>query len=208
MRCSAYILNLIVQDGLAKITDALEKIRNCTKYVKASETRILMYQNCVETVGLQVKAGVDLDVKTRWNSTYDMLDRAIKHQSALSHLKEIGRGFKDLPSYVEWTRGELICKLLKLFNEINKLISGSTYLTSNLYFMQIWNIECWLRRHQNSEDVLIKDMVTYMQLKFDKYWKEYSDILAIAAVLDPRMKLSILEFCFRKLDSSIFQQKG
>ena len=39
-----------------------------------------------------------------------------------------------------------------------------------------------------------------MKLKFDKYWEEYSDILSIAAVLDPRLKFAAMEYCYDTLD--------
>ena len=39
-----------------------------------------------------------------------------------------------------------------------------------------------------------------MKEKFNKYWEEFSDILAIAAVLDPRLKLAFLEYCYNILD--------
>lgn len=43
----------------------------------------------------------------------------------------------------------------------------------------------------NSEDDVIRDMVRVMKCKFEKYWKDYSDILAISAVLDWRMKFAL-----------------
>ena len=101
----------------------------------------------------------------------------------------------------------MICKLLKPFSEITNMISGSSYPTSNLYFNEIWMIECWLRAHANSSDQVICEMVKFMKLKFDKYWDEYSDILAIAAVLDPRLKFEILEYCFSVLDQSTCKRR-
>ncbi|CAN7043041.1 unnamed protein product, partial [Brassica rapa subsp. trilocularis] len=47
VRCSAHILNLIVQDGLAVLSGALDKIRESVKYVKGSQSREIMFQNCV-----------------------------------------------------------------------------------------------------------------------------------------------------------------
>ena len=39
------------------------------------------------------------------------------------------------------------------------------------------------------EDVLIKNMAKLMIVKFEKYWDEYSVVLAFGVILDPRMKL-------------------
>lgn len=75
--CAAYILNLIVQSGLKVIDKALEKIRDSVKYVKVTETRELLFQGCIEAMGIEAKAGVVLDVTTHWNSTHLMLERAI-----------------------------------------------------------------------------------------------------------------------------------
>ncbi|KAG7579718.1 Ribonuclease H-like superfamily [Arabidopsis thaliana x Arabidopsis arenosa] len=202
VRCSAHILNLIVQDGLDVIGGALQKIRDSVKFVKGSESREIMFANAMETVGMQAKEGLILDVVTRWNSTYHMLSRAIKFKDVLRNLADVEPSYKSFPSDLEWSRGELICEFLRPFSEMTNLISGSSYPTANLYFMQVWKIECWLRVHEYSADETICQMVEIMKLKFDKYWEEYSDILAIAAVFDPRLKFTCLEYCFTTLDSS------
>ncbi|OMP11587.1 hypothetical protein COLO4_03751 [Corchorus olitorius] len=42
-------------------------------------------------------------------------------------------------------------------------------------------------------------MAVRMFTKFEKYWKDFSIILAIACVLDPRYKLSYVEWVYKKL---------
>lgn len=42
---------------------------------------------------------------------------------------------------------------------------------------------------------------------FDKYWEEYSDILAITTVLDWRLKFACLEYCFTTLDAATTKTK-
>ncbi|XP_071722691.1 zinc finger BED domain-containing protein DAYSLEEPER-like [Rutidosis leptorrhynchoides] len=39
-----------------------------------------------------------------------------------------------------------------------------------------------------------------MQEKFDKYWEEYSEILSLGSILDPRMKLELVQVCFEEID--------
>ena len=209
IRCAAHILNLIVQDGLSVIGEALEKIRDSVKFVKGSESREKMFEACVETVGIVNKndAGLILDVATRWNSTFLMLSRAIKFKDALRNLSEVEPSYKCFPSELEWSREALIKEFLSPFSEMTKLISGSSYPTANLYFMQVWKIESWLREHATSDDEIIRDMVKIMRLKFDKYWDDYSDILAIAAVLDPRLKFGCLEYCYNTLNPSTSKAK-
>jgi hypothetical protein len=57
------------------------------------------------------------------------------------------------------------------------------------------------------EDEVIKGMAERMMREFEKYWDEYSVILALGAVLDPRMKFSTLAYCYSKLDPSTCEQK-
>ncbi|XP_075099469.1 zinc finger BED domain-containing protein RICESLEEPER 3-like [Nicotiana tabacum] len=50
-------------------------------------------------------------------------------------------------------------------------------------------------------------MASRMHEKFKKYWMLYSVVLAFGAILDPRMKLQFLKFCYSKLDSISAQEK-
>jgi len=45
-------------------------------------------------------------------------------------------------------------------------------------------------------DEVIRNMTKKMMVKFDKYWDEYNIVLAFRIILDPRMKLVTLGFCF------------
>ena len=50
-----------------------------------------------------------------------------------------------------------------------------------------------------SENDFIRDMVSKMKEKFDKYWGECHLVMAIASVLDPRFKMKLVEFSFPTL---------
>jgi hypothetical protein len=201
VRCSAHILNLIVQEGLKVVGDALEKIRESVKYVKGSEGRMNNFKEFIGVSGVNTSAGLSSDVPTRWNSTYLMLESALKYRRVFSSLSFHDDNFlKFCPSDEDWIRGEKICAFLLPFYETTNLISGTSYPTSNLYFLQIWKIQCVLIASMKDEINVIKTMATNMMVKFEKYWHDYSVVLALGAVLDPRIKLSTLEFCYSKVD--------
>ena len=81
VRCGAYILNLIVQEGLKVIDDSVIKIRETMKYLKGSESRMCKFDECAKIVGMKRTKGLRLDVCTRWNATYDIIDSAMRYRS-------------------------------------------------------------------------------------------------------------------------------
>ena len=66
-----------------------------------------------------------------------------------------------------------MCQFLEPFYEITNMMFGSSYPTSNLYFMQIWKIHL-IEENFLNEDVTLKEMALNMKDKFQKYWKEYN----------------------------------
>ncbi|KAL0345731.1 UNVERIFIED_CONTAM: putative AC9 transposase [Sesamum radiatum] len=86
MRCSAHIVNLIVKEGLEEQHESIMRVRNAVKYVRSSPARLKAFKRCVEKEKIDSKSLLCLDVETRWNSTYLMLDAAEKFEKAFERL--------------------------------------------------------------------------------------------------------------------------
>lgn len=209
IKCCAHVLNIIVQEGIKEGADSFSKIRESVKYVKSSEGRLRQFHKCVRVVHLSDAGGsfLRLDVSTRWNSTYMMLESAIRYRRAFTSLSFDDSNYKSCPTSEEWERAERICNFLEPFYNITNLISGSSYPTSNLYFMQVASIEMRLNENMTCEDKKVRDLAIKMKIKFDKYWDEYSITLALGCVLDPKAKLDFLSFCYGKLYPNHYQEK-
>ena len=86
MRCVCNIINLIVSDGLQELDSSISAIRNAVRYVRSSPARLRRFKECVRDEEVESTALLSLDVPTRRNSTYLMLEAAIKFQKAFERL--------------------------------------------------------------------------------------------------------------------------
>jgi hypothetical protein len=64
MRCIAYIINLVVQDGLKEMSTSVARIRAPIKYVKQSQKRLSKFKESVIIEKIDSKALLCLDVPT------------------------------------------------------------------------------------------------------------------------------------------------
>ena len=87
VHCSAHILNLVVQDGLKEHNESAIKIRNVVRYVRSSPAKPDAFKKCVEHVNISNKSLLCLDVETRWNTTYLMLDATEKFEATFVRLQ-------------------------------------------------------------------------------------------------------------------------
>ena len=69
-------------DGLKELHESVVATRNAVKYVKSSPSRLDRFKRAVEHEKLGNNGFVVLDVPIRWNSTYLMLESAVKLRKA------------------------------------------------------------------------------------------------------------------------------
>lgn len=88
VRCTAHILNLIVQDGIKEIEGIVLKVRKSVRLISQSEARLIKFSQIVHQLGLPSKRLI-IDCATRWNSTYEMLLLALKVKHAFPIFKQM-----------------------------------------------------------------------------------------------------------------------
>ncbi|KAL6509187.1 hypothetical protein OROGR_022497 [Orobanche gracilis] len=214
IRCAAHVLNLIVKNELAMIEHCVVKIRESVKYVKWSESRKKSFYVSVKNSNIKETKALWLDVSTRWNSTYYMLDRALLYRDAFVDLSSSNSGYNHLPSEAEWAMVAELRDLLEPLCSITDLFSGRDYPTANLYFENVWRIGMLLKNLDGCDNWELSNMAGVMKAKFDKYWftsvgQEYNTLFALALILDPRRKKQMLKHCFQLLydDERVFVMK-
>ena len=128
-----------------------------------------------------------------------MLKKAIDVKDALILFVVVHTTFDFSLTIEEWRTVEFVSRFLAPFHSITEMFSGSDYPTANLYFANVLAIEKLLMLGHNHELDCIKQMASAMLEKFEKYWGDYSTLLAIAVVLDPRYKMVIVRNALSKL---------
>lgn len=191
--------------------------------MRSSPARLIKFNQCVEKERIECSKSLCLDVSTRWNSTYLMLDVAEKYEFAfdrmesddvdyLLHFTEGECGKRNLgpPTKEDWTKIRVFCKFLELFYDATVQFSGSLYVTSNSYFHGLYGVHSHLCRYSQSTDKRLKDMADIMMVKYQKYWgrnDRLNLLIFIANVIDPRSKLQVMGQMVRLMYGGIEGEK-
>ncbi|KAF7132423.1 hypothetical protein RHSIM_Rhsim09G0055400 [Rhododendron simsii] len=120
VRCSAHILNLIVQDGLKVIASLVSKIRDSVRYLKRSFSKKQKFDLSVSQLKLNGLKKVPMDVPTRWNYTYEMLEAALPLRDAFACLD---KNYDHNPSDEEW---EIATILFDEYDSGGGVLEGSS----------------------------------------------------------------------------------
>ncbi|XP_075491715.1 zinc finger BED domain-containing protein RICESLEEPER 1-like isoform X4 [Primulina tabacum] len=139
----------------------------------------------------------------RLNATYFMLSTALKFKDVFPRYQQRDPTYNYLPSDEDWEKVIVVCSFLEEFNEVTHIISGSEYPTSKLFLPELYNIKKLLKNTNVGEDSFMADMIKKMKTKFDKYWGDCNLLISIAAVLDPRNKMKLIEWCFPEIYSEV-----
>jgi hypothetical protein len=202
IRCGAHVINLVVQYGLRKISGIVHNIRESVKYVKSSQARKEKFEELAKQIGVSTEKQPTLDICTRWNSTYLMLDSAYPFRKVFDELGKRDQNFVTAPSTMEWERSRAVCVCLKVFRDATNRLSGYLYPTAHHYFQQLWKIKLAIEKESYNGDQDIASMAKEMEKKFMQYWEITYLSFSIPVILDPRFKYSYVDFRMKKFFGS------
>ncbi|CAN6558346.1 unnamed protein product [Malus baccata var. baccata] len=202
IRSAAHLLNSIVQDVLEAMREVIRNIRGSFKHVRSSQLTQGKFNEIVQQVGINSQRRLILDFPARWNSTYHMLETALEYRGAFSLLQEHDPSYTSALTDTEWERMRSVTVYLKLLVEIVNVFSSNKCPTASIYFPEICDVHIQLIEWCKSPDEFLSSMALKMKAKFDKYWSKCSLALAVAAILDPRFKMKLVEYYYSQIYGS------
>ncbi|CAB5193101.1 unnamed protein product [Rhizophagus irregularis] len=209
VRCLAHIINLAAQQVLTtlKATDNDEssneevgslivKLRTLIKKIKASPQQVDKFKAQCKVANVP-NLNVILDVRTRCNSTYDMLVRARKLKEPFNILSNSDSNLRPFTiNEDEWINLLEIEELLKYFAKATKQICGEAYPTLS-YVIPIYNIllnkledfRDTPNRFENGKEAAI-NAINKLKIYYNK---TDSTLYAVSLILDPRLKVEYMK---------------
>ncbi|KAJ5752721.1 hypothetical protein N7520_009638 [Penicillium odoratum] len=232
--CLAHILNLICKDVLASLKagsareakailddmaihvspsfnslhstkGAIMKIRLLKLWIARSPQR---RQNWKE---ISPSKQVSYDVDTRWNSTYIMIQDALRLQTELGQFVRIHPEVQALQlTDGDWSTLQQVAKVLKPFwDHTNSVSKTCPTIVESLPIY--WSLDDLLNDVQNAEgdfedvSIEIRNAVERGIQKMNKFARKMDDNLLyyVASVLDPRIKSSLIVSQMSEQDSAL-----
>jgi hypothetical protein len=192
-------VNLAINDGLQPLDALLSNLRDTVKYFKRSPSRMYKFVEVCNEYAIEVGKDLSLDVKTRWNSTYRMLDTCMEYRDAFRYYAKVDHSYVWQPTQTDWDKYQKIRPILGTMAGATATFLGSLYPTANVFYPYIVKVKIALLTTQKSSDAYLRCMAAAMLEKFNKYWEVRNNVMVIATILDPRFKMRYIRWCFGQL---------
>lgn len=187
-RCLAHTLQLVIEDAIhtqRSVNDMLAKARNIVGYFNRSEQG----RRYLKAIQLEVGAPqhqLIQSVVTRWNSTFEMLQRLVEQKEVLA-LYDLRHGLTDSISANEWKLAENCIKILQTFHSITKEISSDVAsISMTIPIVRIISEQLQPLEEEGGVGTIRQVLLESMKKRFKDL--ENKKIYACATYLDPRFK--------------------
>ena len=188
--CLAHSLQLIIKDGVL-LQPAVVQLLSCARSLVGHYHRSNVAFNTFRQIQSQLNLPAHVliqDVTTRWNSSYYMLERLLEQKKAITASNAECQPPTELRSQ-QWVLAEKVVKLLKVFEEATREISGE--YSSASVIIPIINTLKRIISQDDDDDHGIMSMKRGMLKSISDRYKdiELQPLCILATVLDPRFKL-------------------
>lgn len=196
-KCFAHQINLVVTkslDSTKGFPEVKEKVARIVKYIRHSPKGKENFQAAQKTVGFASTKELILDVATRWNSTFSMLERAFELKTAINLFVSqypMPDDVQPLNSY-DWACVESIMGILKPFYELTVELSSEKHASLSKVvpvcklLFKFYSTKVAKTSATTVEQELCQHILGQLKHRFQSV--EFNHILSLATLLDPRFK--------------------
>lgn len=211
VRCACQILNSIVRDGITHFESEIKKIRRAMRYIICCSYRNTEFsRRCLADKHI-MKSQI-LDIPTRWNTTYDMLVRALKQKDILTEafneaivadaadddeIKSMNNDDYYEKTDINWNICEVLVDCLQKFHSAVSHFSGSYNPTCNSVLVYLSDISSIFLKYK--DNLFFSEFLPDMKAEFIKHFIPVHPIYLLGALLDPMMKLEHIEMSLKCL---------
>ena len=194
LRCFAHTLNLAAQKGIniGPVKSLISTIRPVIKYFRSSYLGKIVLKEKQMRLSIP-NHNLILDSPTRWNSTYDMVDRFIEQYPAIvsSTLDQRIRNnekFKKLQRVEDCSVRQLekIRDALNLLYKLTVAMSSEKRPTASMTLPMIGKLKAFYATHDEDDLVLALKTAIWNDLKNRYTGNNERNFLEEATALDPR----------------------
>ena len=210
--CFAHTLNLASQRALkiASLSKMLAKIRRIVQFFHKSSTATVIFRQKQSLLQLPNHKLIQ-DVVTRWNSTFEMVQRYLEQQAAVQATlvdKDLRKKERDMPSLTdtEITSAEELVKVLEPMKTATTLMCDEKIPTLSIVYPLFQKLINYFSDHTTTVTASpsVAEVKRVIRDDLAKRYQEpaSTEILIKAAALDPRFKA--LPFLDQEKRSNIF----
>ncbi|KAL2923983.1 putative AC transposase, partial [Bienertia sinuspersici] len=145
--------------------------------------------------GLRKKV-IALDTPTRWNSTYKLLHDAVAYRDVLIDMyNEFRATDGQFITNDDWSLAKIVHDVLETFDKATHIFSYVYEPNIHTVILECIKIICTIKQTSLANPgAAVKRLLDNMKVKWCAYFTEFLPIYAIAAILDPGVKLEDVQF--------------
>jgi len=153
----------------------LEKLRKCINAIRSSPQRRDVFKKQCDVVKCKFNLPI-LDISVRWNSTFDMVERALEIRAGLQATLQAKEDLKEyLLSDDEWDSLRVLRDFLKPIKEATLMISKEktpNVASSTMIFQHLFTHFDRCMKNPTADASIVPSIAKAAKQKLEKYYPE------------------------------------